>query len=68
MTILNVGSINWDQVLRVPHFQAPGQTLQANSVEVGLGGKGPNQTVAILRAGPVIVKRTRLIFQRMAIC
>lgn len=51
MTILNVGSINWDRVLRVPHFPAPGETLQARSVEVGLGGKGLNQSVAIARAG-----------------
>ena len=54
MTILNVGSINWDRVLRVPHFPAPGETLQANSVEVGLGGKGLNQTVAIARAGGAV--------------
>lgn len=54
MTILNVGSINWDRVLRVPHFPVPGETLQANSVEVGLGGKGLNQTVAIARAGGAV--------------
>lgn len=54
MTILNVGSINWDRVLRVPHFPAPGETLQANSAEVGLGGKGLNQTVAIARAGGAV--------------
>jgi ribokinase len=52
--ILNVGSINWDRVLRVPHFPAPGETLQASSVEVGLGGKGLNQTVAIARAGGAV--------------
>jgi ribokinase len=51
MTILNVGSINWDRVLRVPHFPQPGETLQAFSVSVGPGGKGLNQSVAILRAG-----------------
>jgi len=54
MTMLNVGSINWDRVLRVPHFPAPGETLQANSVEVGLGGKGLNQTVAIARTGGAV--------------
>lgn len=54
MTILNVGSINWDRVLRVPHFPAPGETVQASSVEVGLGGKGLNQTVAIARAGGAV--------------
>ena len=51
MTILNVGSVNRDRVLRVPHFPQPGETLQALSASVGLGGKGLNQSVAILRAG-----------------
>lgn len=54
MTILNVGSINRDRILRVPHFPAPGETLQANSAEVGPGGKGLNQTVAIARAGGAV--------------
>lgn len=54
MTILNVGSINWDRVLRVPHFPAPGETLKAESTSIGLGGKGLNQTVAITRAGGAV--------------
>ncbi|WP_370302413.1 ribokinase [Pseudooceanicola sp.] len=54
MTVLNVGSINWDRVLRIPRFPAPGETLQARSTEVGLGGKGLNQTVAIARAGGAV--------------
>lgn len=51
MTIVNVGSINWDRVLRVPHFLSPGETLQARSLSLGPGGKGLNQSLAILRAG-----------------
>lgn len=54
MTILNVGSINRDRVLHVPHFPAPGETLQAVSVSGGLGGKGLNQSVAIIRAGGTV--------------
>jgi ribokinase len=50
MTILNIGSINWDRVYRVTHFPAPGETIAAASATVGLGGKGLNQSVAILRA------------------
>lgn len=50
MAILNVGSINWDRVYRVAHFPAPGETISAASATVGLGGKGLNQSVAILRA------------------
>lgn len=51
MTILNIGSVNWDRVYRVRHFPAPGETIAAASAHVGLGGKGLNQSVAILRAG-----------------
>ncbi len=51
MSIVNVGSINWDRVFRVPHFPQPGETLAARSGMVGLGGKGLNQSVAIARAG-----------------
>jgi ribokinase len=50
MTILNIGSINWDRVYRVAHFPSPGETIAAASATVGLGGKGLNQSVAILRA------------------
>lgn len=50
MTILNIGSINWDRVYRVQHFPAPGETIAAQSAFVGLGGKGLNQSVAISRA------------------
>lgn len=55
MTIVNVGSINWDRIYRVPHFPAPGETLSARSAAVGLGGKGLNQSVAILRSGGRVV-------------
>jgi ribokinase len=50
MAILNIGSINWDRVYRVAHLPAPGETISAASAAVGLGGKGLNQSVAILRA------------------
>jgi len=55
MTTFNVGSINWDRVLRVPRFPAPGETMAADSVSVGLGGKGLNQSVAIAAAGAAVV-------------
>lgn len=51
MAILNVGSINWDTVLRVPHLPHAGETIVATSSARGLGGKGLNQSVAIVRAG-----------------
>ncbi|WP_108260157.1 ribokinase [Mangrovicoccus ximenensis] len=55
MTIYNLGSINIDKVLRVPHFPAPGETLAADSYGEGLGGKGANQSVAAARAGARVV-------------
>lgn len=51
MAILNIGSINWDRVYNVDHFPQPGETLSSLSSSVGLGGKGLNQSIAILRSG-----------------
>lgn len=46
-----IGSLNLDYVYRVPHFLRPGETLEAHARAVHRGGKGLNQTVAMLRAG-----------------
>ncbi|SMX41244.1 ribokinase [Octadecabacter ascidiaceicola] len=51
MTIWNLGGINADYVYSVPHIPAPGETLDAASREVFLGGKGANMSVAAARAG-----------------
>ncbi len=51
MTLYNLGSINADHVYDVPHLPAPGETLAAKSLTIGLGGKGTNQSVAAARAG-----------------
>lgn len=51
MTVYNFGSINIDQVYRVPHLVGPGETLASESLETVLGGKGANQSVALARAG-----------------
>ncbi len=50
MAIWNLGSINIDMVYRVLEFPAPGQTLAADEVTRGLGGKGANMSVAAARA------------------
>ncbi|NUB45362.1 ribokinase [Fertoebacter nigrum] len=55
MTLYNLGSINIDHVYRVPHLPAPGETLEAASYTMGLGGKGANQSVAAARAGARIL-------------
>jgi ribokinase len=54
MTVFNLGSINVDRFYRVPHLPQPGETLPATSHEIGLGGKGANQSVAIARAGATV--------------
>lgn len=51
MTVFNLGSINLDHVYRVPHLPAPGETLAAEALASGLGGKGANQSIAAARAG-----------------
>ncbi len=53
--IYNLGSINIDHIYRVPHFPAPGETLLSDSYSKGLGGKGANQSIAIVRAGGQVV-------------
>lgn len=53
MAIWNFGSINLDQVYRVPHLVQPGETLTALGHSTGLGGKGANQSVAAARAGAI---------------
>ncbi|WP_299746543.1 ribokinase [uncultured Tateyamaria sp.] len=50
MAVWNLGSINVDNVYRVPYLPAPGETLGANDFSQGLGGKGANMSVAIARA------------------
>ncbi len=49
--IINFGSINADLVYQVPHMPRPGETLLALDHAKHLGGKGLNQSVAVLRAG-----------------
>ena len=50
-TILVVGSINMDLVVRTPHFPEPGETVQGSSFQTSPGGKGANQAVAVARLG-----------------
>ena len=50
-TVVVVGSINEDVVLRLPRAPRPGETLAAQEVTRHPGGKGANQAVAAARAG-----------------
>ncbi len=51
MAIWNLGSINEDRFYRVPRLPKPGETLDTVDFQIGLGGKGANQSVAAARAG-----------------
>ena len=55
MAIYNLGSINADNVYRVPHLPLPGETIAATGLVMGLGGKGANMSVAAARAAARVV-------------
>ncbi len=46
-----VGSLNIDYVTRVEELPMPGQTIAADDLTIFRGGKGANQSIAILRQG-----------------
>ena len=50
-SILVVGSVNMDMVMRVQRLPRPGETLMANGFMTAHGGKGANQAVAAARLG-----------------
>jgi len=50
-TVLVVGSINMDMVMRVAQMPAAGETLHGEGFATSPGGKGANQAVAAARAG-----------------
>ena len=55
MTIYNLGSINVDHIYKLPHFPAGGETVPSLAYDVGLGGKGLNQSIAAVNAGGNVV-------------
>ena len=60
-SILVVGSLNMDQVVRVPHMPAMGETLlAAGSLRLVPGGKGANQAVAMARLGGSVAMAGRV--------
>ncbi|GAB4459225.1 MAG: ribokinase [Anaerolineales bacterium] len=50
-SILVVGSLNADLVVRAPRFPQPGETISGEDLQVLPGGKGANQAVAAARLG-----------------
>lgn len=51
MRILNIGSMNLDFVYQMDHIVLPGETESSMDMNVFLGGKGINQSVAAGQAG-----------------
>ena len=49
--VINIGSINIDNVYQVDHIVVPGETIASSDLKIFVGGKGANQSVAIARAG-----------------
>ncbi|HLI09728.1 MAG TPA: ribokinase [Ktedonobacteraceae bacterium] len=59
--ILVVGSLNMDQIVRVPHLPRLGETLLgAGSLKLAPGGKGANQAVAMARLGASVAMAGRV--------
>ena len=51
MTVISLGSINMDLVVRTPRFANPGETIVGLDFYSAPGGKGANQAVAAGRLG-----------------
>ena len=51
MKVLNIGSMNIDYVYSVDHIILPGETESTGGMNVFLGGKGINQSMAFAKAG-----------------
>ena len=51
MKVLNIGSMNLDYVYTVDHIVCSGETQATTSMNVFLGGKGMNQSIALAKAG-----------------
>ncbi len=51
MKILNLGSMNVDNVYQVDEFLLPGETKLSQGLSLFCGGKGLNQSIAAVRAG-----------------
>ena len=51
MSVVSLGSINMDLVVRTPRFANPGETLVGLDFYTAPGGKGANQAVSVGRLG-----------------
>lgn len=55
MKIINFGSLNLDEIYKVEHICASGETLRVLEFQRSIGGKGLNQSIAAARAGASVL-------------
>ena len=55
MSVLILGSVNTDLVIRSPRLPRPGETVLGGEFYQAAGGKGANQAVAAARVGSAVV-------------
>ena len=60
MTVLVLGSLHWDTVVRAPRLPALDETLMGEAVAYRFGGKGGLQALACARAGAPTVMAGRV--------
>lgn len=60
MKIVNIGSLNIDDVYQVDHFVRPGETLSSRDYQLFCGGKGLNQSIALANAGASVSHAGRI--------
>lgn len=60
MKIVNLGSLNIDDVYTVDHFVRPGETISSEDYACFCGGKGLNQSIALANAGAEVYHAGRI--------
>ena len=60
MSLLVVGALHWDVVVRAPRLPELDETLRGQGVTYQFGGKGGNQAVAAARAGAKVAFAGRI--------
>lgn len=60
MSILVIGSLNMDLIVRTPRIPAPGETILGHTFSTAPGGKGANQAVAAAKLGAPVKMIGRL--------
>jgi ribokinase len=58
--LLVIGSVNWDFTATAKALPRPGETVCAQGLLQGLGGKGANQAVAAARLGACVIMMARI--------